>query len=100
MFRQIGLDQTTAAGEHASSAARHLVQKLEGTLGGARVGGAKPQIGVDHANRGQTREMMALGHHLRADHDIDRTGLIGADDLAHFHKRGHQIGREQGDTSA
>jgi hypothetical protein len=42
--------------------------------------------------------MVPLGHHLRADHNIDGTGLNAADDLAHVHERGHQIGGEQGDA--
>ena len=44
--------------------------------------------------------MMALGHHLRADDDVDLTRLDAADDLPHLASEGDQIGREQGDTGA
>ena len=56
---------------------------------------AEPQIAVDDADGGELREVVALGHHLRADDDVGLAGLDGLDDLAHLGQRRHQVGGEQ-----
>ena len=75
------------------------MQELERALGRARVGAlAEPQVAVDDADGGELREMMALGHHLRADDDV---GLAGLDRLMISRisvSAGHQVGREQRDA--
>ena len=62
----------------------------------ARIGRAEAQIRIDDANGRQAWEVMPLGYHLRADHNVDGARLYAADDLAHLNEGGHQIGGEQG----
>ena len=57
--------------EHASwrvpaAAARELGQQLEGPLLRAEVGVPEAGVGVDHRGQRDTREVVALGDHLRA----------------------------------
>ena len=66
-------------GERAAGAARHLMQQLERALAGARVGAlAEPEIAIDDADGGELREVVALGHHLRADDDVGLARLDAA----------------------
>jgi hypothetical protein len=46
MFGLMRLNQPVALARLASGAAHHLVQKLEGALGGARIAVAQAEIGV------------------------------------------------------
>ena len=55
----------------AAGAARHLLEQLEGPLGGAEVGQVQRLIGLQHADQRHAREVVALGHHLRPDQDVD-----------------------------
>ena len=64
------------------------MQELERAL--ARRAGrrcAQPQIAVDDADGGELREVVALGHHLRADDDVGLARLDLRDDLAHLGQR-------------
>ena len=47
-----------------------LAQKLERALGGARIGVGEPDVGVDHADESQKREVVALGDQLGADDEV------------------------------
>ena len=71
MLRLVRLQIAVAAALLAAGAAHHLVQQLEGALGGARIAVGKAEIGVDDADQVELGEMVALGHELRADHDIE-----------------------------
>ena len=71
------------------------MHELERALGRARVGLAEPQVAIDDADVGELREVVALGHHLRADDDVGLAGLDLLDDLAHLGQRRHEVGREQ-----
>ena len=82
MLGHIGLDQAAARNRLAAGAPRHLIEQLEGALGGARVGLREAEIAVDHADQRQPRKMMALGDELRADDDIDLAVLDLAQGLA------------------
>ena len=42
-----------------------------GALGRAQIAAAEAEIGIDHADQGQQREMMPLGDDLRADQHVD-----------------------------
>ena len=70
MLGHIGLDRPRP-GCVAAGAAGHLIEKLEGALGGAQVAVREAEIGVDHADQRQLREVVALGDELGADDDID-----------------------------
>src|SRR5215475_223262 len=48
-----------------------LMQKLKRALGRARVTVCQAEIGVDHADQIELGEMVALGHKLRADDDVE-----------------------------
>ena len=72
MIRLPGLQQRVALALAASRPARRLAQELEGALGRARVGVGEADIGVDHADEGQQREIMALGDELGADDEVER----------------------------
>ena len=82
MLWHIGLDQAAAGNDLAAGAPRHLIEKLKRAFGGARVGMGKAEIGIDHADKCQAREVMALGHELRADDDVDFAVLDLAQGLA------------------
>ena len=69
MLGIFGLDQNFAATALAASAAGHLHDRLCESLGGAKVGAEQTLIGIQHHHQRQAREMMALGHHLRAHQD-------------------------------
>ena len=91
----IGLDQAAAGNDLAAGAPRHLIEKLEGALGGARIGMGEAKIGVDHADECEAGKVMALGDELRADDDIDLAVLDLAQGLAEIaHARG-EIARQQ-----
>ena len=55
----------------AAGAARHLRQQLERALGGAEIRQPEPDVGRDHADQGDVREVVALRDHLRADEHVD-----------------------------
>ena len=82
MLGHIGLDQPAAGDGLTAGAAGHLIEKLEGALGGARVGVRKSEIGVDHADQRKARKVMALGHELGADDDVHLAVLDLAQGLA------------------
>ena len=71
MFGLVGLQIADAAALIAPGAPDHLVEQLKGALGGARIAIAEAQIGVDHADQIEPREIVALRHQLGADDDID-----------------------------
>ena len=75
MLGHVGLHEAAPGDERAAGAAGHLVQELEGALGRARVGLAEAEVAVDDADRRELREVVALGHHLRADDDVGLAGL-------------------------
>ena len=71
MVGLVGLQIADAAALVASGAPDHLVEQLEGPLGGARIAIAQAQIGIDHADQIEPRKIVALGHQLGADDDVD-----------------------------
>ena len=73
----LDIDDSRSLG--AAGAARDLMQKLEGALGRAQIAAFETEIGVDHANQGQQRKVMAFRHDLRADQHIDLMRFDGAD---------------------
>jgi hypothetical protein len=70
VLRLVGLDQALALAPRAPGPAGHLRQELVGPLGGARIAVRQPEIGIDHADQRHQREIVPLGHQLRADDDI------------------------------
>jgi hypothetical protein len=94
MFGLMGLQISDAAALVAAGAPDHLVEQLPGSFRGARIAVAEPQIGIDHADEIQAREMVALRHQLRADNDVD-TALGDLVQLAaHGLDRGDQVTRQ------
>ena len=71
VFRAIGLDQGAAGPFGAPGAACDLAEELIGPLPGAKVSAFHAAVGIDHANQGEVREIVALGDDLRADQHID-----------------------------
>ena len=65
-----GLDQHAALVLGAAGPAADLVQQLVGPLGGAQIAAGEPEIGVDHADQGQHRKVVALGDDLGPDQQI------------------------------
>ena len=47
------------------------MQQLHRALGRPQVAAGEPEIGIDHADQGQPREVPALGDDLGADHQVD-----------------------------
>ena len=71
MLGLMRLQERSAMSFGPPGAARHLMQELERALGGARIAVAQAQVGVDHADQIEAREMVALGDELRADDDVE-----------------------------
>ena len=91
MLGLVGLQIAVADAGVAAGPADHLMQELEGALRRARVAVAQAEIGVDHADQIEHREVMALGDQLRADDDIEAAGGDVGEFLAHALDRGDQI---------
>ncbi len=64
MLGLVRLQIAVAGAGFAAGAADHLMQELEGALGGARVAVGEAEIGVDDADQIEHREVVALGHQV------------------------------------
>src|SRR4051812_3512626 len=64
------LDHHLTALAATAGATRHLREHRIKTLAGAIVGGEQCRVGVQHGDKGELREVMALGEQLRADQDV------------------------------
>ena len=71
MIRCVGLQQCAAGAAGASGAAGHLAEELEGAFSGAEIAVGEAEVGIDHADQLEQREIVALGDELRADDDVD-----------------------------
>ena len=65
------LDSASPRALAAAGAAGDLGQQLERALRGAEVGEAQADVGDDHADQRDLREVVALGDHLRADQHVE-----------------------------
>src|SRR6478752_1404061 len=95
MLGHVGLDQAAAGNGLAAGAPRHLIEKLKRALRGARIGMGEAKIGVDHADQRQAREVVAFGHELRADDDVDLAVLDLAQGLAQIADARREIARQE-----
>ncbi len=66
-----GLHDHAARSDVASGPARDLREKLKGAFGGAEVGHVEADVGRHHTDEQHARKVVALGHHLGADEDIE-----------------------------
>ena len=82
----------------AAGAADHLMQQLEGALGGARVAVIQPEVGVDDTDKVELREVMAFRHQLRPDDDIEAALGDIVELLAQLLDRGDEIARQHQDA--
>ena len=73
--RRVGLHEHAAAARAASGAAGELGDQRERALLGAEVGEAQRRVGVEHDAERDVREVVALGHHLRAEQQAGGGGL-------------------------
>ena len=69
--RQEGLDHDPARLVSSTRSPRHLGQELERALPRTEVGEVQPKIGGDHAHKGDPRDVVTLGDHLRPDQHVD-----------------------------
>ena len=90
----MGLQVADAAALIAPRTPDHLVEQLERPLGGARIAIAEAQIRIDHANQIEPRKIMAFGHQLRADDDVDAAFRDFVELAAHGLDRGDEIARQ------
>ena len=67
----VGLHQHPARPLRAPGAARHLVEKRIHPLRRPQVAAAQSQVPVDHPDQGEQGKVVALGHDLGADHQVD-----------------------------
>ena len=65
----------------APGAPRDLHDLLERAFRRAQIAALQPQVGVDHPDQRQIGEVIALGHQLRADDDVDVVRLHPRDEL-------------------
>ena len=71
LLGHVGLQQHPARPFGAPGAAADLVQQLVGPLRCPQIAAVEPEIGIDHADQSQHREMMPLGDDLGADQQVD-----------------------------
>ena len=71
----MGLDKHPARLVAASRAAGDLLDLLEAALRRAEIAAGEAEVRVDDADQRQVGEVIALGHQLRADDDVDRAGF-------------------------
>ena len=67
----MGLDEHATRLVPAAGPARDLLDLLEASLRSAKVAALQAKIGIDHSNQGEVGEVIALGHELGADHDVE-----------------------------
>ena len=77
----MGLDEHAPRLVAAAGAARDLLDLLEAALGRAKVAAGEAEVGIDDADQRQVGEVVALGHQLGADDDVDRARFHRADEL-------------------
>ena len=107
----MGLDQHATRLVAAAGAAGDLLDLLEAALRGAKVAALQAKVGIDHSDQGQVGEVIALGHQLGADDDVDFARLHRPDELGGAGRRpdgvagddrgagvGEQLGDLVGDT--
>ena len=94
MLGLVGLHQREARPLGAAGAAGDLADQLEGLLGGAQVAALQPEVGVDHPDEGQQREVVALGDELGAD---DEVGAATGDLLDARLQRARPVGEVGGE---
>ena len=82
----MGLDEDPARLVPAARAAGNLLDLLEAALGGAKVAAGESEIGVHHADQGEVGKVIAFGHELRTDDDIDCAGVHRTDELCSPHR--------------
>ena len=102
----MGLDEHAPGLVAAPGAPRDLLDLLEAALGGAQVAALQPEVGIDHADQREVGEVIALGHQLRADDDVDLARLHRAHELGGARRRpdgvagddrGARLGEQRGD---
>src|SRR5262245_9925806 len=81
IFGVITLDDYAPGFFAAARAARDLGQQLKSPLGGAEIRHAEPGVYGDHADQSHVVEVVPLGDHLRADHQVDVAGGEFVDQL-------------------
>ena len=74
MLRRPGLKQGTSGALAGARPAGDLGQGWKGALGGAQIAAAQAEVGVDHADQGEVREVVTLGRRLGGDQDVVGAG--------------------------
>jgi hypothetical protein len=97
MLRILGLDQHFARALAAAGAAGDLHDGLGEALGGAEVGAEQALVGVQHDDQRDVREIVALGHHLRADQDPRLAARDPVDDGLERGRVAHHVAIEPRD---
>ena len=82
IVRLIGLDQSPAWAFSTARTTGDLAEQLIGPLAGAQVAALQAAIGIDHADLGETREIMSFSDDLGADQDINIARRHTVDDPA------------------
>src|SRR3546814_8028927 len=82
-LRTSRLDEHAAGLLAPTGAAGYLCDLLECPLRCAEIAPLQPKVGIDHPHQRQIGEVIALGHKLGADNDVD---------LPRFHVAHEQIG--------
>ena len=70
LLRHVGLEQHAAGPLGPPGAAGDLMEKLIGPLAGPQIAAGHPEIGIDHPDQRQHREVVALGDDLGADQHV------------------------------
>ena len=94
---RVGLDEHAAAARAAAGAAGELGDQRERALLGAEVREAQRRVGVEHDAERDVREVVALGHHLRAEQQPGGRGVEAGEQLGDGVLVGRGVGVEAED---
>jgi hypothetical protein len=72
VLRLVGLQERLAGVVRPARPARDLAHEREGPFRRPQVGPVEPDVRVDHPGERELREVVPLGHELRADDDVRR----------------------------
>ena len=88
------LDENTPGLGPATGASADLRDLLKAALRRAEVAALQAKIGIDHAHQRQVREVIAFGHELRADDNVDVARFHPPDEFGGLGGRPERIRRD------
>ena len=92
VLRFVSLQNHFAGFFGTARTARHLRDQLAHAFQRAKIGAIERRIDIQDADQRQPGEVVALGQHLRADHDVNRAAADVAEQTLQFAAFAHAVG--------